>query len=94
MIQQDLMEAAKRRLRKTQANELDFDIEQLASFAIQDLRRIGVAEKYLADVKDPIIREAILTYVNANYGSNPDREKLMQAYEMILVKVKGGRYDE
>ena len=92
MISTDLMEAAKRRLRKTTTNELDHDISQLAEFAIQDLRRIGVAESYLTDCTDPIIREAILTYVNAMYGANPDRAKLLEAYDMILTKIKGGRY--
>jgi len=46
----------------------------------------------LSDCADPIIREAVLTYVNANYGSNPDSEKLMASYDMLLTKIKGGKY--
>lgn len=89
---QELLKAAKLRLRKTRSDILDEDIQQLCEAAIADLKRIGVADKYLSATADPLIKEAILTYVNANYGSNPDREKLMISYDMILTKIKGGRY--
>ena len=91
MVTQELIAAAKLRIRKSSTNVLDDDVKQLAETAICDLRRIGVADKYLS-ATDALIREAVLTYVNANYGSNPDREKLMQAYDMILIKIKGGKY--
>lgn len=92
MITQDLLEAAKIRVRKTSSNVLDKDIQQLAEVAVRDLKRIGVSDKYLPDCTDPLIREAVLTFVNANYGVNPDREKLMASYDMYLVKIKGGGY--
>ena len=92
MVKEDLLNAAKTRVRKTRSNVLDDDIKQLAEVAIADLKRIGVSDKFLSDCADPIIREAVLTYVNANYGSNPDREKLMASYDMLLTKIKGGKY--
>lgn len=92
MIPQSIMNAAKLRLRKTQSNVLDEDIRQLAEVAAADLKRIGVSDKFLSDIADPIIKEAVLTYVNANYGNNPDRERLMASYDMLLTKIKGGRY--
>lgn len=92
MVKEDLLNAAKTRVRKTRSNVLDDDIKQLAEVAIADLKRIGVSDKFLSDCADPIIREAVLTYVNANYGSNPDSEKLMTSYDMLLTKIKGGKY--
>lgn len=92
MVKEDLLNAAKTRVRKTRSNVLDDDIKQLAEVAIADLKRIGVSDKFLSDCADPIIREAVLTYVNANYGGNPDSEKLMASYDMLLTKIKGGKY--
>jgi hypothetical protein len=92
MVTQELLNAAKIRVRKTTSNILDEDIRQLAEVAIRDLERIGVADFYLSACTDPLIREAIITFVNANYGANPDKEKLMSAYDMYLIKIKGGGY--
>lgn len=94
MVTQDLLNAAKLRLRKTRNDVLDEDVRQLCAVAIADLERIGVADKYLSAIADPLIKEAVITYANANYGNNPDREKLMLSYDMILTKIKGGRYRE
>lgn len=91
MVTQELLEAARLRVRKTQKDVLDKDVEQHCEVAIADLKRIGVSDKYLSDCTDPLIRGAILTYVKANYGSNPDREKIMLAYDMFLTKIKGSR---
>lgn len=92
MITQELLSAAKLRLRKTQSNILDGDIEQLAEVAIADLKRIGVSDRFLTDCADPIVKEAILTYINANFGNNPESERLTASYNMLLTKIKGGRY--
>lgn len=94
MVTQELINAAKLRLRKTRIDTLDEDVKQLCEVAVADLKRIGVADKYLSAIADPLIKEAVLTYVNANYSNNPDREKLMLSYDMILTKIKGGRYRE
>lgn len=92
MVSEDLLTAAKLRVRKTKSNALDEDIKQLAAVAIADMKRIGVSERFLSDCSDPLIREAVLTFVNANYGNNPDCEKLLAAYDMLLIKIKGGKY--
>lgn len=92
MVTEELLNAAKLRVRKSRSNVLDDDIKQHAETAIADLKRIGVSDKFLSDCADPLIREAVLTYVNANYGSNPDSEKLMSAYNILLTKIKGGKY--
>lgn len=92
MITQELLSAAKLRLRKTQSNILDGDIEQLAEVAIADLKRIGVSDRFLTDCADPIVKEAVLTYINANFGNNPESERLTTSYNMLLTKIKGGRY--
>lgn len=93
MLDDELLLAAKIRLRKMNTDILDEDIHQLGGVAIADLQRIGVAPKYLTgQIEDPIIREAILIFINANYGNNPDREKLTAAYEMMLTRIKGGKY--
>lgn len=87
----ELLSAARLRLRKKKIDALDSDIRQLIEAAAADLERIGVKKEYL-DCSDSLIREAVLTFVNANYGSNPDSEKLMRAYDMFLTKIKGGKY--
>lgn len=93
MITESLLRSAKIRVRKLSDNILDEDIKQLAEVALADLERIGVKKEILTDCTDPIIREAVLTFVDANYGSNPDREKLMSSYNMFLTKIKGsGKY--
>lgn len=92
MITQELLSAAKLRLRKTQSNILDGDIEQLAEVAVADLKRIGVSDSFLSDCADPLIKEAVLTYINANFGNNSENERLTASYNMLLTKIKGGRY--
>lgn len=92
MVTQELLNAAKLRLRKTGSNVLDEDVRQLAEVAIADLKRIGVADSFLSACAEPLIKEAVLTFVKANYGNNPDKEKLMASYDMYLTKIKGGRY--
>ncbi len=92
MVTQQLLEAAKLRLRKSQSDLLDEDVRQLAETAVADLKRIGVSDRFLSDCADPLIREAVLTYVNANFGNHPEQERLMVSYDMLLTKIKGGRY--
>lgn len=94
MITQELINAIKLRLRKKRSDILDEDIKQLAEVAVADMKRVGVADKFLSAIADPIIKETVITYVNANYGNNPDKEKLMASYDMLITKIKGGRYRE
>ena len=88
----ELKAAAKIRARKMSTDALDEDVFLYMDFAIADLRRIGVAEEYLTSPKDPLIVEAVLTYVKANYSMDSNHERLMNNYNMILTKIKGGDY--
>ena len=82
----ELKAAAKLRTRKMSTDELDEDVFRYVDFVLADLKRIGVAEEYL---KAP---EAVLTYVKANYSMDANHERLMNSYNMILTKIKGGEY--
>ena len=84
----ELKAAAKLRTRKMSTDELDEDVFRYVDFALADLKRIGVAEEYLK----ALIIEAVLAYVKANYSMDANHERLMNSYNMILTKIKGGEY--
>lgn len=88
----ELKAAAKLRARKMSLDALDEDVYRHLDFAIADLKRIGVAEEFLKNPEDPLIIEAALTYVKANYSMDSNHERLMNNYNMILTKIKGGDY--
>lgn len=88
----ELKAAAKLRARKMSTDILDEDVFRHMDFALADLRRIGVAEKFLETPEDPLVIEAVLTYVKANYSMDSNHERLMNNYNMILTKIKGGDY--
>lgn len=68
MTKEQLIAKAKLRIRKTSSDMLDEDVGQLVEVALADLKRIGVHSSYLdeADIKDPLIIEAVLLYCHAN----------------------------
>lgn len=92
MTHDELKAAAKLRARKMSSDALDEDVYRHLDFAIADLKRIGVAEEFLKNPEDPLIIEAALTYVKANYSIDSNHERLMNNYNMILTKIKGGDY--
>lgn len=92
MTIEELKAAAKVRARKMSTDALDEDVFRHLDFALADLKRIGVAEEYLQAPEDPLIVEAVLTYVKANYSMDSNHERLMNNYNMILTKIKGGDY--
>lgn len=92
MDKEALIAKAKLRLRKTSKDELDQDIGQLVEVALADLKRIGVHPDYLEDIEDPLLVEAALVYVKANFGTPEKRGELMEVYDMICTKIKGGGY--
>lgn len=94
MNKKALIGQAKLRVRKSSSDDLDKDVGQLVEVALADLKRIGVHESYLdpKKIKDPLIIEAVLVYVSANFGNSENQEKLMKSYDMILTKIKGGGY--
>ena len=87
MTKEQLIAKAKLRIRKTSSDMLDEDVGQLVEVALADLKRIGVHSSYLdeADIKDPLIIEAVLLYCHANFGS-------LASYNAMCTKIKGGGY--
>lgn len=78
--QATLLEKCRLRLRKAGRNDLDSDIEQLILAAAEDLKRFGVNAGAVDEDGSPLIDEAIIIFVQANYGGNPAREELMLCY--------------
>lgn len=93
MSYNELLDAAKLRVRKLSNDALDEDIKTYVDFALADLKRIGVnEEEYLKDPKDPVIIGAVLAYVRAYYAMDQYHDKWLECYNMHLTKIKGGRY--
>lgn len=90
MNRQQLLDAAKLRIRKTHADLLDDDVRQYIDFALADLERIGVSKEDMRNT-DALLTEAVLVYVQANFGGSVD-EKLMNSYGMMLTKIKGSKH--
>ena len=92
MSNEELIEKAKLRIRKTSSDKLDQDIEQLVNVALADLQRIGVHPTRLENISDPLLVEAVLLYVKANFGNPQNATELTESYNMMCVKIKGGGY--
>lgn len=90
MDRQQLVDAAKLRIRKMNSDVLDDDVRQYVDFALADLQRVGVPAESL-EHPDALLKEAVLVYVQANFGGSVD-EKLMKSYDMILTKIKGSKH--
>ena len=89
MTKAELLSAAKLRVRKSATDGLDADVEHLVDTALIDLERIGVKSSWLSAVKDPLLVEAVLSYVKANYSISDDYDTLIGVYNMVLTKIKG-----
>ena len=79
MTKEQLIAKAKLRIRKTSSDMLDEDVGQLVEVA-------------LADIKDPLIIEAVLLYCHANFGSPDNQTQLLASYNAMCTKIKGGGY--
>jgi len=88
MTKAELLDAAKLRVRKTAKDSLDADIKRLVAAALSDLERIGVHSSWLAAPSDPLIIEAVLSYVKANYSIAGNYDTLIGIYNMVLTKIK------
>lgn len=89
MTKAELLSAAKLRVRKSATDSLDDDVQRLIDTALTDLERIGVKSSWLTAPKDPLIIEAVLSYVKANYSIADNYETLIGVYNMVLTKIKG-----
>ena len=93
MTYDELVKAAKLRVRKTSEDALDEDVKTHVDFALEDLKRIGVnEEKYLKEPTDSLIIGAVLSYVRAYYAMDQYHDKWLESYNMTLAKIKGGDY--
>lgn len=74
-----LIDDAKTALRiKTTA--YDTEIAPMIDACKHDLELAGVN---VIDEADPLIQRAVILYVKANFGSNPDSEKYQRSYDML-----------
>ena len=102
MIEKLLKKALNRLLLITEETpeNITNDVKQLISEAVADIVRIGVEVPealFKEDAEEPeeiapiypIIEAAILCYVSAVFGENPDREQMLESYHMYLTKLKG-----
>lgn len=89
MNKAELLDAAKLRARKTKKDALDADVERHVETALADLKRIGVHPSWLAAPTDPLIIEAVLSYVKANYGIANNYDTLIGIYNTTMIKIKG-----
>ncbi|SFG10565.1 head-tail connector protein [Sporolactobacillus nakayamae] len=64
---------------------MDSEIEGLIAAARGDLIRTGLlADMVNAETVDPLIKQAITTYVKANFGlDNEDSDKYQRSYAML-----------
>lgn len=94
MTIEQLYDAAKLRVRKSIADDLDEDVKRIADTALADLKRIGVDESWLENPEDPLIVETVLSFVKANYSIDTNSYPVLSGiYDMNITKVKGdGKY--
>ena len=86
----ELYDAAKLRVRKRISDDLDQDVKNAVNTAIADLKRIGVADSWLDTPEDPLIVEAVLSYVKANYSIDTTAYPVLSGiYDMNITKIKG-----
>lgn len=80
-----LVKEAKVALRMTTDDaDLAADIWSLIEAAFADLRVAGVANNPPEGADySPLYKRAVILYCKANFGSNPDAEKLQAAYESL-----------
>ena len=88
MTKTGLLEAAKIRGRKKAKDGLYADGKRRIETALSDLERIGVHSSWLAAPTDPLIIEAVLSYVKANYSIANNYDTLISIYNMVLTKIK------
>lgn len=86
-----ILEKCRLRLRKTN-RDYDEDISQLIEAATDDLVRMGIREECIHSSASPLIEETIITFVQANFGENPNSERLMQCYDSYCRKLLASEY--
>lgn len=85
-----LLEKVKVVLRITGDDFDEADIIPLMTACKRDIERNGI--KY--DESDPLIEQAVKVYCRANFGNNPNAERLQKSYDMLIISLalSGGDY--
>lgn len=67
------------------ATAKDNSLEMIINAGINDMTRAGVD----VDVSNPLVQNALMAYVKANFGiSNPqDKERFLEAYQLYLAEL-------
>lgn len=69
---------------RTTGNDFDeADILPLMAACRRDIERNGI--KY--DESDPLIEQAVKVYCRANFGNNPNAERLQKSYDMLITSL-------
>ena len=80
-VSSEYVATIRQRLRGS-STALDGEITDLINAARADLARVGVNEARAADESDPLILQAISTYVKAEFGlDNEDSDKYRASYK-------------
>lgn len=83
MNEEELLTKCKMYVRKFKKDALDEEIQDLIDAAQLDLKLSGVINQ---DLEDPLIIQAITTYVKAYFGyNNSDSDKFLQSYTSLKV---------
>ena len=77
MAELTLLQQAKLALRKTGVDAFDDQINLLIEAAKLDLGVAGV----VADSLDPLVQQAIITYVQMRFGQPDDYDRLKRSYD-------------
>ncbi len=86
MTNQELIALAKETLGiVATATAKDNSLEMIINAGINDMTRAGID----VDVSNPLVQNALMTYVKANFGiSNPqDKERFLEAYQLFLAEL-------
>jgi hypothetical protein len=85
-----MLNKARRALHYT-TTAFDEDIQDLIDAAYLDLLSGGVQQSKLDDDQNPLIIRAVLTYVKAYFGSNPDSDRMIRDYntQKLLLSLDG-----
>lgn len=73
---------------RAECSDFDGEIETLILAAREELRTAGIKPEKCNDETDPLIKRAAIVFVKAEFGiENADREKYLQAFESIKLRL-------
>ena len=84
-----LLEKVKVILRITGNDFDEADVIPLMAACKRDIERNGI----IYDENDPLIEQAVKVYCRANFGNNPNTERLQKSYDMLIASLALSRGD-